>query len=332
VTPAAVLDAWSLAGARVTAVDGGLINSTFIAAGRDRTLVLQRVHPVFAPAVHDDIEAVTAHVVAAGLETPRLVRTRDGALYANAGGEVWRALTFLDGVTVHKCAGPAWAEAGFSAIAAFHRAVADLDHEFRFVRAGVHDTAAHLAKLRAVGDAAGPLGRDILAAAGELPPLPALPRRVTHGDLKISNVLFHAGAPPRARCLIDLDTVGRQSMAYELGDALRSWCNPAGEDVDAPAIDGAVFAAAIRGYASAGARILSRVEIDALVPGAETVCIELAARFCVDAVEDRYFGWDPARFASRREHNLVRARGQLALGLSVRSARAELSGMLTPLR
>jgi hypothetical protein len=48
-----------------------------------------------------------------------------------------------------------------------------------------------------------------------------------------------------------------------------------------------------------------------------TVCVELAARFCVDAVEDRYFGWDSERFSSRREHNLVRARGQLALARSV---------------
>jgi hypothetical protein len=57
--------------------------------------------------------------------------------------------------------------------------------------------------------------------------------------------------------------------------------------------------------------------------GLETVCIELAARFAVDAFDDRYFGWDPARFPSRRLHNLVRARGQLALGVDVRAARQD---------
>ena len=62
----------------------------------------------------------------------------------------------------------------------------------------------------------------------------------------------------------------------------------------------------------------------AIVVGLETVCIELAARFTVDMFEDRYFGWDPSRFASRREHNLVRARGQLALGRQVAAARPEL--------
>ena len=42
------------------------------------------------------------------------------------------------------------------------------------------------------------------------------------------------------------------------------------------------------------------------------------------AYDDRYFGWDAARFASRRDHNLVRARGQLALANAVRAARADI--------
>jgi hypothetical protein len=59
------------------------------------------------------------------------------------------------------------------------------------------------------------------------------------------------------------------------------------------------------------------------VTGVETVCVELAARFCVDAFEDKYFGWDPARFPSRREHNRVRAAGQLHLAQAVAAARGE---------
>ena len=65
-----------------------------------------------------------------------------------------------------------------------------------------------------------------------------------------------------------------------------------------------------------------------IVVGLETVCVELAARFCVDAFDDAYFGWDPSRFPSRRAHNLVRARGQLALGRAVRAARAEATDIV----
>jgi hypothetical protein len=69
--------------------------------------------------------------------------------------------------------------------------------------------------------------------------------------------------------------------------------------------------------------LVGRDELASVVVGLETVCVELAARFCVDVFEDRYFGWDPARFTSRRAHNLVRAHGQLALARSVREHRDE---------
>ncbi len=167
------------------------------------------------------------------------------------------------------------------------------------------------------------LGREVLAAAGGLPPLPDVPPRQCHGDLRISNLRFEAGPPPRGLCLLDLDTLGRGTLAFELGDAMRSWCNPRGEDAGDVTFDLAIFEAAMRGFLRvAGARV-SPDERRAAVLGLETVCIELAARFAVDVFRDEYFGWDPARFPSRRAHNLVRARGQLALGLAVRAARAD---------
>ena len=196
----------------------------------------------------------------------------------------------------------------------------------------MHDTAAHLARLEAVLGAApladadqarlAPLAQEILAEAGRLPPLGALPRRITHGDLKLSNVVFADASASEARALIDLDTLGRLSLAYELGDAWRSWCNPLGEDVEATRFDLEVFAAGVSGYARGARGLLAGEEAEALVPGVITVCVELAARFCVDAFEDRYFGWDPARFPSRREHNRVRATGQLGLARSVLAARS----------
>jgi Ser/Thr protein kinase RdoA (MazF antagonist) len=242
---------------------------------------------------------------------------------------VWRALSWIDGETVHTVPGPAWAEAGGALVGAFHRAVADLSHDYVFSRVGVHDTAAHLARLaesvEAGGDpAAVALGREILDAARALPDMPAVPHRHCHGDLKISNVLF-ATTPLRGVCLVDLDTIGRSTMAYELGDAMRSWCNPHGEDAGRVAFDLAVFAAAIRGFRDAADTVISADERRAIVIGLETVCLELAARFAVDALRDDqfYFGWDPARFPSHRAHSLVRAQGQLDLGRAVRAARAE---------
>lgn len=348
-------------------VTSGLINRTFLvrepgAAESPRPVaVLQRLHRVFAAEVNLDIEAITAHVAACGLETPRLLRTTTGARWHVQPGGVWRALSYVPGTTVHRIEQPGVARAAAELVGRFHRALGTLTHEYAFARAGVHDTPAHLARLRDrteakaeakteakidAGSAAGgevaevgrdaaeiltaarALGRDILAVAASLPPLPDLPARHTHGDLKISNVLFFPGEPERARCLVDLDTMGRQTMAYELGDAMRSWCNPRGEDETDVRVDEAIFAAAMAGYRDGAGDLLTMAERASIVPGLETVCVELAARFCSDVFDDAYFGWNAQRYPSRRAHNLVRARSQLALARSVRAARHNLTALV----
>lgn len=376
--PLEVLDAYGFASgaSRVEPLAGGLINRTFVVrdSGEPRA-VLQALHPIFAAEVNIDLDVVTRHLADAGLETPRLVRTRDGARWvaverAGAGSgepttEIWRVLSHVEGTTLHRVDDPESARAAAALVGRFHQALGDLEYDYAFARLGVHDTAEHLARLRraleghreapghpggdpAGGDPAGDLARDrdhsseveailqqalvlgdqILAAAAALPALGDLPLRHCHGDLKISNVLFAPGDPTRARCLLDLDTLGRQTLAYELGDALRSWCNPRGEDVAEPCADPAIYTAAMDGYLSTAGHLVTPAERASIVPGWQTICVELAARFCVDVFDDSYFGWNPARHASRREHNLVRARGQLALARSVESQRLALSAVL----
>ena len=326
--PVDVLAAWGWDHAVVAPIAGGLINATYaVRVDGAPVAVLQRLHPIFDAKVNLDLEAVTAHLAAHGLVTPRLVRTRGDRPWVEHDARVWRALSWVEGTSVHRVPDPSWAEAGGALVGTFHRALADLEHDYAFARAGVHDTAAHLARLAEHGtdrsDAeAADLASEILDAAALLPAMPATPRRHCHGDLKISNLLF-ATDPMRAVSIVDLDTLGLSTMAFELGDAMRSWCNPDGEDAGSVTFDLPIFAAAIRGFRAVADDLLSEDERTSVVTGLETVCIELAARFAVDVFRDEYFGWDAARFPSRRAHNLVRARGQLALGLAVRLARVD---------
>jgi phosphotransferase family enzyme len=328
VIPDDVIAAWGWQAAELAELPGGLINATSaVRVGGEPIAVLQRLHPAFGGEVNLDIDAITAHLATRGLTTPRLIRTRDGRAWHDHGGRAWRALSWVDGATVHAIPDLAWAEAGGALVGEFHRAVADLAHDYAFTRSGVHDTPAHLARLSAHLAAGGEpeavaLGREILGAVRGLPAMPDVPRRHCHGDLKISNLLFSA-SPVRGVCLVDLDTLGRSTMAFELGDAMRSWCNPHKEDVGRVRFDLATFAAAIRGFRGVADAIVTAGEKTSIVIGLETVCFELAARFAIDLFRDDYFGWDPARFPSRRAHNLVRAQGQLALGLAVRATRQD---------
>lgn len=320
---------------RVRPLGNGLINLTYlVAAEGGARAVLQRVNPLFGLAVHEDIEAVTAHLAAQGLPTPRLHRTADGALAADLGDDgVWRLMTYMPSVTFLQMA-PRVASAAGALVGRFHASLFDLAHTFRFVRAGAHDLRRHEATLRtalerarAVPDtipdlpaAFVPLAEEILAGLAAIPSEVAGPLRVCHGDLKVSNLLFAPGSDvgaPAGLALVDLDTLGRLPLALELGDALRSWCSTRSEDDPACEFSLELLERALAGYAEYGRRFLTDDEARALVPGVVRVTTQLAARFAADVVNQRYFGWDPGRFPSRAAHNQRRAEGQLALARSL---------------
>jgi Ser/Thr protein kinase RdoA (MazF antagonist) len=314
-----------------------LINQTFAVEGSERaadSLVLQRLHPVFGANVNEDIWAVTEHLARRGVVTPRLVPALSGALWvADEGGHPWRALSFVRGLTFHRARSAAQLRSAAELLSAFQAALVDLDHTFVHQRP-LHESARHFALLeqalaspeaRADGPAQS-LGSEILRRAERArTDFSALPRRVCHGDPKLSNVLFHTSDPERALCWIDLDTIGTGYLAYELGDALRSWCNPAGEDADQVEVQLPLFEATFEGYVAGPAPAASEAELLSVIDGLQTVSLELASRFARDVIEDRYFGWDETRFATRREHNLLRARGQLGVALSTERQLHELT-------
>jgi hypothetical protein len=136
------------------------------------------------------------------------------------------------------------------------------------------------------------------------------------------------GERERAVCLIDLDTVGPMSLAYELGDAWRSWCNRSGEDSPEAGLDLEIFAASFDGYRQDLGRALSTDERQALLLGPDWISLELAVRFGADALNESYFGWDRERFAGRGEHNLLRARGQWSLHRALATSRPQRAATL----
>jgi Ser/Thr protein kinase RdoA (MazF antagonist) len=296
--------------------------------------VLQRQHHTFRGEVNLDIEAITAHLASRGIGVPRLIRTRDGRPFVEHEGLAWRALTHLTGVTVAKVEDPALARAAARLVGRFHRAIDAFEHTFAFTRPGAHDTPAHLARLATALTLhqEHPAIEEVRLIAEAilshpLPPIPALPVRIIHGDLKITNVLFNTSLG-EAIALLDLDTFQHASIAIELGDALRSWCNPRGESGDEVKVDVPIFEAAVRGYAETSGDLLSVDERESIASGLETIALELSSRFALDALEDRYFAWDATRYPSRTAHDLVRARSQLALARSARDVRDQLQSIV----
>lgn len=315
-----------LAGGAARPLSGGLINATFAVTAAGQEFVLQRVHPVFAPEIHHNIAAVTEHLRGRGEASPRLLATSEGDRWADleAAG-IWRAMTRVPGVSFDAVQSPAQAHAAGQLVGRFHAALTDLDYKFTARRLHVHDTPAHLRTLaealeqhadhRLFAEVKA-LAAAIVGRVGQLPAPEPTPLRICHGDLKFNNILFEGTCSEgqvQARCLIDLDTVGPMALHHELGDAWRSWCNPAGEERGSPTFDAEIFAAALNGYLKALTFPLEPAERRNLVHGVEWISLELAARFAADALNERYFGWDQGRFSRAGEHNLHRAKGQWAL-------------------
>src|SRR5262249_8442095 len=185
--PEEILAAYGLSPSVVEPAPTGLIHRTFFL---DRRFVAQGMHPVFGEEVLDDLDAVTRRLAAAGMTTPRLRPAPPGRRRPRGGpgpaeGRLWRVLTYLDGHTVDEVASPEMAAEAAGLVARFHRVLLDDPIEVKHVRAAVHDTRAHLARLEAAG--AGPLGDAILGEARHIEWPGELPRRLGHGGLKLSD-------------------------------------------------------------------------------------------------------------------------------------------------
>lgn len=137
-----------------------------------------------------------------------------------------------------------------------------------------------------------------------------LPLRVTHNDTKLNNVIFDKDTD-EAICVIDLDTVMPGLALYDFGDSIRFGANKCSEDdpdASKAGIDLEYFRAYAQGFLSEAGSSLNQCELDNLAFSAKLMTLECGMRFLTDYINgDVYFK------TSYPEHNLVRARTQLAL-------------------
>lgn len=326
----------------VTEQTSGNVNNTYcLTYDQDGKIVyytLQHINSyVFKDpqAVMRNIERVTAHIrntlIENGVDPHRrvleLVPTRDGkTLYIDPKGGFWRAYIFISEATPYDMpqkpvhvyeTGRAFGEfqkllTSFPAedltetIPDFHNTTRRF---YTFVASVAEDKAG---RCKQVEDEIEfmfehrKLMNSIVSRleSGELTP------RVTHNDTKINNVLID-DATDKAICVIDLDTVMPGSSLYDYGDAIRFCANTAAEDepdISKISLDMEKFRLFTEGFLSEVKGFLPDSEVKLLPLGALVITCELAMRFLTDYIDgDLYFK------VSYPEHNLVRARAQIAL-------------------
>ncbi|MEM9568376.1 MAG: aminoglycoside phosphotransferase family protein [Cyanobacteria bacterium P01_E01_bin.34] len=148
-----------------------------------------------------------------------------------------------------------------------------------------------------------------------------LTMRPIHGDPKVNNILFDCHSH-RAISIIDLDTVKPGLIQYDIGDCLRSGCNPAGSnatELENVCFDLQNFRAILQGYCSVARSFLSDRDYDYLYAAIRLIPLELGLRYLMDYLNGNvYFK------VSYPEQALQRARVQFALTSSIEQQKDEI--------
>ncbi len=338
-------------------VGNGHINDTYAVmmpgAGDEPQYILQRInHHIFRDValLQHNIETVTAHIrrklVAMGVTDPdlrvaRLIAAHDGTTFHFDGESYWRVMLYVRGThTCESLSEPRLAYDTGLAFGDFQSMLCDLpagsvgesipdfhNMEFRLGQlddAIKEDAAGRLASVRDIADR-------LLERAGEMTLASRLhregklPKRITHCDTKVNNILFDRDNRPS--CIIDLDTTMEGFVLSDFGDFIRTGANTGDEDdrdLGRVEVDMDIFRAFAEGYIKGTASFLTPIEKELLPFGAKMLTYMQAVRFFTD-----YLNGDTYYKVHYPEHNLVRTRAQMKLLESIDAHENEMNGFIS---
>lgn len=341
----------------------GNVNDTYLVISRttysEVRFILQRIRKaVFAEPVnimrnmriicdhcHAKMEAeqATADRV---WQLPKIIETEDGADFAiDAQGDLWRAISHIASATAFETVqNLEHAQEAGEVLGHFQRLICDIPTEkLVYTLPGFHVAPRYLEQLEKA--ATTPLGQTRLAASPEAQDCLAfvlarrekcfvlenarekgvLPKRPVHGDPKVGNIMIDEETK-RGTCIVDLDTVQPGLIHYDIGDCMRSCCNPAGEDamdLDAVRFDARLCAAIYRGYHHETRSFVTEAEREYFYEAVHLLPLELGIRFLAD-----YLAGDVYFKVRRPAHNLHRALVQFKLTESVEAQEKEVRRIL----
>ena len=344
-------------------IGAGNVNDTYRVILRttfsEEQFILQRINrAVFKDpvAVMANMKAVTDHAhrrIEAEADhadriwqLPRVIPASDGRDYVtDPKGEYWRALSMIASSTNYeKVSEPEHAAEAGRVLGHFQRIISDFPTiDLADTLPGFHIAPGYLANYDKV--AATPEARSRFDAVSEARRLSnfveqrrdfvcvledakargELQLRPIHGDPKITNVMID-NFTGKGSAIVDLDTVKPGLIHYDIGDAVRSSCNPAGEDtsdLNEVFLDLDLFAALIKGYLKEATGFLTPEDKHYLYDSIRLIAFELGLRFFSD-----YLAGDIYFKVNHEGQNLNRARVQFALCESIEAREGKMRAIL----
>ncbi|MBM5800464.1 MAG: aminoglycoside phosphotransferase family protein [Cyanobacteria bacterium K_DeepCast_35m_m2_023] len=339
---------------RVEPLGNGNVNATFrVQTEAGRRYVLQRLNrAVFTrpDLVMANLQALTRHAAPKldgvwPFPRPVPLEGDSTSCLLHHQGEPWRLLTHIDDAdSIDVIEHPDQAREIGLALGRFHALIHDLPAEqLADTLEGFHVTPGYYARYldQRQAPASAPLLREpqalwcdaFIAERAALVPVLEQARsqgrlqlRPIHGDPKVNNVML-CSSTGCAVAMVDLDTVKPGLVHYDIGDALRSACNPAGEesrDLNAVHFDLTLAAAMLEGYLHEAGTLLSEHDFAHLYDAIRLIPFELGLRFFSDHLAaDVYFKTDYSG------HNLARALVQFRLTESIEAQEQAIRDLIT---
>jgi hypothetical protein len=156
-----------------------------------------------------------------------------------------------------------------------------------------------------------------------------LKNRIIHGDPKINNFMI-CNRTGEAISVIDLDTVKPGLVHYDIGDCLRSTCNPLGEetlDFENVRFDINLAKSILEGYVTVAKEFLTENDYTHMYDAICLIPFELGLRFFTDYLEGNVY------FKVKHEtSNLERALVQFKLTESIEDQELEIRSIITDLQ
>jgi Ser/Thr protein kinase RdoA (MazF antagonist) len=149
--------------------------------------------------------------------------------------------------------------------------------------------------------------------------------RPVHGDPKVDNVMIEKSTG-NAISLVDLDTVKPGLIHYDIGDCMRSACNPLGEETEkweAVRFDPEIGAAILQGYLAQARNFLRPADYEYLFDSIRLLTFELGLRFFTD-----YLAGNVYFKVKHPKHNLQRALVQFKLTESIEVHEAHIRNII----
>ncbi len=266
-------------------------------------------------------------------EVPEVLLTGDGSDHVTGpDGSFWRAVAFIDKArSFDRIRDEDHAREVGWAVGTFHRLISDLPPDrLEDTLEGFHVTPRYLLHFDHVCGKGKTVRtpderyclrfvtvrRDITPVLEEAKRLGLLKLRPIHGDPKVDNVMID-DETGRAVGMVDFDTVKPGLVQYDIGDCLRSGCNPPGEETlqwDVVRFEPDLCRAVLQGYIAEAREFLAGPDYDFIYDAVRLIAFELGLRFFTDHLEgDVYFK------VRHRGQNLARALVQFRLTASIES-------------